>query len=389
MGCRATAWEGLFLPCSEHSPSAAKVSSLAPVCHVTVQDQARVASDRPTTYEERGQCVLITIPQRQLCGIQPSMGRESTGTGVWRPVNPRWARFLAFRPDNTPDPSTPSSFCPGDPPPPHSHFTDFPAAHPPQRNAELLHAGTRGGQHKSAERNLARHWPKRPEVPFCHRRDTEMPMGGPPTRKTMQWSSVVRQRPPPSSDHRITSADSQSSLHTIGNRDPLPPGAKPQVDRFTRVQQRSEKGQDRTIVAPISPCVTFRLVAVSLRGPGQSPVLPFACCVGSLRFVGRCGRCSCWCCFHVRGAKWLVYRGCVGCGRCRLCISGAQSWHTEVVLVVAGGGLTVFATHAPPPLGRSVDGDPTHAILGPLQCGHVTGLHLVMQLHLCLSTRRP
>ena len=40
------------------------------------------------------------------------------------------------------------------------------------------------------------------------------------------------------------------------------------------------------------PCVTFRLVAVSLRGPGQSPDLPFACCVGSLLSVGRCGRCS-------------------------------------------------------------------------------------------------
>ena len=33
------------------------------------------------------------------------------------------------------------------------------------------------------------------------------------------------------------------------------------------------------------PCVTFRRVAVSLRGPGQSPVLPFACCVGLLRFA--------------------------------------------------------------------------------------------------------
>ena len=51
------------------------------------------------------------------------------------------------------------------------------------------------------------------------------------------------------------------------------------------------------------PRVTFRLVVVSLRGPGQSPVLPFACCVGSLLSVGRCGRCSCWCRFRVRGAQ--------------------------------------------------------------------------------------
>ena len=43
------------------------------------------------------------------------------------------------------------------------------------------------------------------------------------------------------------------------------------------------------------PCVTFRLVVAPLRGPGRSPVLPFACCVGSLLSVGRCGRCSCWC----------------------------------------------------------------------------------------------
>ena len=51
------------------------------------------------------------------------------------------------------------------------------------------------------------------------------------------------------------------------------------------------------------PCVTFRRVVVPLRGPGQSPVLPSACCVGSLLSVGRCGRCSCWCRFRVRGAQ--------------------------------------------------------------------------------------
>ena len=63
------------------------------------------------------------------------------------------------------------------------------------------------------------------------------------------------------------------------------------------------------------PCVTVRLVVVSLRGPGQSPVRPFACCVGSLLSVGRCGRCSCWCRFRVRGAQSLVCWGCAGCGR--------------------------------------------------------------------------
>ena len=58
---------------------------------------------------------------------------------------------------------------------------------------------------------------------------------------------------------------------------------------------------------PPPPCVTFRRVVVSLRGPGQSPVRPFACCVGSLLSVGCCGRCSCWCRFRVRGAQWLVW----------------------------------------------------------------------------------
>ena len=60
---------------------------------------------------------------------------------------------------------------------------------------------------------------------------------------------------------------------------------------------------------PPPPCVTLRRVAVSSRGPRQSPVLSFACCVGSLRFVDRCRLCSCWCRFRVCGAPSLVYRG--------------------------------------------------------------------------------
>ena len=72
--------------------------------------------------------------------------------------------------------------------------------------------------------------------------------------------------------------------------------------------------------------MTFCRVAVSLRGPGRSPVLPFACCVWLPRSVTRCSRCSRWCRLHVRGAQLLV-RGCTGC---------------------CGGRLTVFAAHAPP-----------------------------------------
>ena len=71
---------------------------------------------------------------------------------------------------------------------------------------------------------------------------------------------------------------------------------------------------------PPPPCVTFRLVVASLRGPGQSPVLSFACCVGLLLSVGRCGRCFCWCRFRVCGAQWLVCWGCWCCFR----VHGAQ-----------------------------------------------------------------
>ena len=75
---------------------------------------------------------------------------------------------------------------------------------------------------------------------------------------------------------------------------------------------------------PPPPCVTFRRVVAPLRGPGQSPVRPFARCVGSLLSVGRCGRCSCWCRFRVRGAQLSVCWGCAGCGgMCRLRVTGA------------------------------------------------------------------
>ena len=87
-----------------------------------------------------------------------------------------------------------------------------------------------------------------------------------------------------------------------------------------------------------TPRVTCRRVVVSLRGPGQSPVLPFACCVGSLLSVGRCGRCSCWCRFCVRGAPWLVCWGAVlNVAGWAVCVSAApNNWSIEDVLVVAG-----------------------------------------------------
>ena len=58
-------------------------------------------------------------------------------------------------------------------------------------------------------------------------------------------------------------------------------------------------GGKSVVIHQCPACVTFRRVAVPLRGPGQSPALPLACCVGLLRSDGRCGLCSLWCCFRV------------------------------------------------------------------------------------------
>ena len=73
------------------------------------------------------------------------------------------------------------------------------------------------------------------------------------------------------------------------------------LTHITNDSRLTQLTSQKTIINP--PCVTFRLVVAPLRGPGRSPVLPFACCVGSLLSVGRCGRCSCWCRFRVRGAQ--------------------------------------------------------------------------------------
>ena len=54
---------------------------------------------------------------------------------------------------------------------------------------------------------------------------------------------------------------------------------------------------------PIPRCVTFLRVAVSLRGPRQSPVLPFTCCVDSMLSDGRCGRRSLWRHFRASGVQ--------------------------------------------------------------------------------------
>ena len=79
-------------------------------------------------------------------------------------------------------------------------------------------------------------------------------------------------------------------------------------------------------------------------------LLPFTCCVGSLRYGGRCGLCSSWFCFRVHGAQWLVYQGCAGCGGRHLCVSApppvpppqkpVNNWKGSkgVLVMVCGGG---------------------------------------------------
>ena len=107
-------------------------------------------------------------------------------------------------------------------------------------------------------------------------------------------------RPAASTSPQATPADGDLAtvcprVTAYGHRQPVPNVAlnSPSGHRMFQglVRGPSERGGG-------SPCVTFRLVVAPLRGPGQSPVLPFACCVGSLRSVGRCGRCSCWCRFR-------------------------------------------------------------------------------------------
>ena len=97
-------------------------------------------------------------------------------------------------------------------------------------------------------------------------------------------------------------------------------------------------GGCKGITPPPPLCVTFRRAAGSLQGPGRSPVRPFACCVGALRSVGRCGRCSCWCCFRIHGAQWFGVPG-LCWSRRRLCVS-----------VVCSGGNCAWGQGNPPAL---------------------------------------
>ena len=73
-----------------------------------------------------------------------------------------------------------------------------------------------------------------------------------------------------------------------------------------------------TLETPLlPPCVTFRRVAVSLRGPGQSPARPFACCAGH-----------------------CVLSAAAACVPAVVVFALAEpsSWRTGVVLIAAGVG---------------------------------------------------
>ena len=92
---------------------------------------------------------------------------------------------------------------------------------------------------------------------------------------------------------------------------PPPPPPPPTSEKYFPQENNEIRGArtwgsilgTQTFFWSLTPRVTSRRAAVSLPGPGQSPVPPSACCVGSLRSVGRCGRCSCWCRICVRGAQ--------------------------------------------------------------------------------------
>ena len=116
-----------------------------------------------------------------------------------------------------------------------------------------------------------------------------------------------------------------------------------QMPRTTLRDQRRANKQCRMHYPP-PPCVRLHRVAVSLRGPGRSPVLPFACCVETLHFVGRCGRCFYWRRFRIRGAQWSVCLGlCWLCAGALCSLAVPSSWRTGGCAGGYGGHLTGFA----------------------------------------------
>ena len=105
-----------------------------------------------------------------------------------------------------------------------------------------------------------------------------------------------------------------------------PPSPQPDPSHLTSVHTFCVAFSGLLTMNQLCPLCDIPSGCCSFTGPWTVlPVLLFACCVGSLRSDGRCGRCSCWCRFRVRGAQWLVCWGCDGCGgMCRLRVSGGR-----------------------------------------------------------------
>ena len=97
-----------------------------------------------------------------------------------------------------------------------------------------------------------------------------------------------------------------------------------------KLYDKNAEGRFTALVAQSSP---HSGRTVSLRGPRQSPIPPFACCIKSMLSNSRCGLCSSWCSFRVRGAQYLAYWGCTG---------------------GYGGRVTAFVAHSSPQSGRTI-----------------------------------
>ena len=99
----------------------------------------------------------------------------------------------------------------------------------PRRDSGPLRMSPGGRQHKSAERQLARQWPIRPEVPFCHKeRDVKTPVDRPlPSEAVVTQRHVVGHHPTAAAGavgHFVSSQNRRQ------NRHPLPPRTRPQAD---------------------------------------------------------------------------------------------------------------------------------------------------------------
>ena len=107
-------------------------------------------------------------------------------------------------------------------------------------------------------------------------------------------------------------------------------------------------------IAPLCDILSGCRFFVSLWGPGQSPVRPFACCVGSLHSVSRCGRCS--------------FCGVVAT------VAGPSSWRTGGWCWCLRGSLCGFGCPLPSAFWSST----TCLAVLPWTCGHVLFLHGVL-----------